>query len=138
MPFTRVSVKAGTSIEQKHAIAKGVHQAMVDNIGIPQDDFFQLMSEYKPEDFFFDRNFLGVSRSSELVVVQITLRRGRSDAMKQNLFAGITENLRNNAGIRPQDVFIYLNENDFSDWSVGNGQMSMIISQQKSIDTQGD
>lgn len=132
MPFTRVSVKQGTTPEQKQAIAHSVHRAMVDSIGIPQDDFFQLISEYKPEDFFFDSNFLGVERSNDLIVVQITLRRGRSDAMKQGLFAGITENLKKHVGVRPQDVFIYLSENDFSDWSVGNGQMSMGIVQQRS------
>lgn len=41
MPFTRVAVKQGTSPEKKKAIAQGVHQAMVDSIGIPQDDYFQ-------------------------------------------------------------------------------------------------
>lgn len=52
MPFTRVFVKQGTTPEQKQAIAHSVHLAMVDNIGIPHDDFFQLTSEYKSEDFF--------------------------------------------------------------------------------------
>lgn len=131
MPFTRIAVKQGISPEQKQAIAHSIHRAMVDNIGIPQDDFFQLISEYKPEDFYFDSNFLGIERSDDLIIVQITLRRGRSDAMKQGLFGGITGNLQEHVGVRPQDVFIYLSENDFSDWSVGNGQMSMNIVHQK-------
>ena len=104
---------------------------MVDSLGIPQDDFFQLFYEYGPGDFFFDRRFLGIARSDNLVVVQITMRRGRSDAMKRELYRKIAENLNTSMGIRPQDVFIYLTENDFSDWSVGNGQMSMAIVQQR-------
>jgi len=131
MPFTRVAVKQGTSTEKKRAIAQGVHQAMVDSIGIPQDDFFQLISEYNQGDFLFDRDFFGIDRSDDLVVIQITMRRGRSDAMKRDLYAGIAFNLKNSAGVRPQDVFIYLSENDFSDWSVGNGQMSMVIALQR-------
>ncbi|MHB1281391.1 MAG: tautomerase family protein [Acidithiobacillus sp.] len=75
--------------------------------------------------------FLGVDRSDDLVVVQITMRRGRSDAMKRDLYDKIAENLNTSVGVRPQDVFIYLTENDFSDWSVGNGQMSMAIVQQR-------
>lgn len=134
MPFTRVAVKEGTSPEQKQAIAHGIHQAMVDSLGIPQDDFFQLLSEYGPDDFFFDRRFLGIDRSDDLVVIQITMRRGRSDAMKRDLYARTTENLKTRAGIRSQDVFIYITENDFSDWSVGNGQMSMAIVQQRGDD----
>lgn len=127
MPFTRVAIPAGTSTIDKAAIARGVHQAMVEAIGIPADDFFQLLSEYQPDDFHFDAGFLGVARSDRMVVVQITMRRGRSDAMKCDLYARIAENLEKAASIRPQDVFIYLIENDFSDWSVGGGRMSMEI-----------
>lgn len=131
MPFTRVALPAGTSAEHKSAIARGVHEAMVAAIGIPEDDFFQLVSEYQPGDFLFDRGFLGVQRSDRMVVVQITLRRGRGDAMKRDLYARIAANLGHAAGIRPQDVFVYLAENDFSDWSVGGGQMSMAIAVQR-------
>lgn len=133
MPFTRVTIPAGTPAELKAAIARAIHQAMVEEIGIPEDDFFQLLGEYQPGDFFFDPGFLGVQRSDRLVVVQITLRRGRSDAMKQALYARIAANLGEAAGIRPQDVFVYLSENDFSDWSVGNGRMSMQVVQQHEI-----
>lgn len=131
MPFTRISIPAGTSPAHKAAVARGVHEAMVAAIGIPGDDFFQLLSEYRPGDFLFDRGFLGVQRSDALVVVQITLRRGRSDAMKRDLYARIAARLERAAGVRPQDVFVYLAENDFSDWSVGGGRMSMEISMQE-------
>ncbi|OIQ79361.1 4-oxalocrotonate tautomerase [mine drainage metagenome] len=131
MPFTRIAIKEGTPVKKRKDIARNVHQAMVDSIGITEDDFFQLISEYGQEDFFFDRGFLDIDRSDDLVVIQITLRRGRSDAMKRDLYAKIAGNLRDGAGIRPEDIFIYLNENDFSDWSVGSGQMSMAIVQQR-------
>lgn len=131
MPFTHVYVKQGTPVEKKKSIAEGVHQALVESILMPQDDFFQMVSEYSESDFFFDRHFLGIDRSDDLVVIQTTLRRGRSDAMKKALYAGIAANHESKAGIRPQDVFIYLSENDFSDWSVGNGQMSMSLALQK-------
>ncbi|GAB3313130.1 hypothetical protein GCM10027564_20700 [Luteimonas notoginsengisoli] len=63
MPFTRISIPAGTPAAHKAAIARGVHDAMVAAIGIPEDDLFQLLSEYQPGDFLFDRGFLGVQRS---------------------------------------------------------------------------
>lgn len=125
MPFTRIAIPAGTSPTQKAAIARAVHDAMVATIGIPDDDFFQLLSEYPPGDFHFDRGFLGFERSDGLIVVQITLRRGRSDAIKRDLYARIASALHEAAGIRPDDVFIYLSENDYSDWSLGGGKMCM-------------
>jgi len=130
MPFTVIRVQKGMTHEQKEHIAIGIHNAMVDNLKIPRDDFFQMFAEYTPEDFFFDKNFLGMSRSNNMVVIQITMRRGRSDAMKEKLYAAIADNLSKTQEIRSDDVFIYLTENDFSDWSVGNGKMSMKIIQQ--------
>jgi phenylpyruvate tautomerase PptA (4-oxalocrotonate tautomerase family) len=131
MPFTRVAVPAGTPANKKRDIAHGIHRALVEAIGLPEDDFFQLLDEYHPSDFFFDRRFLGYEQSDALIVVQITLRRGRSDGMKRELYEQIATNRAANAGIRPENVFIYLSENDFSDWSVGDGKMSMAVVQEK-------
>src|SRR5690242_12044462 len=118
MPFTVIRIEKGMTRNQKERIAMGVHNAMVECLNIPKDDLFQMFSEYTPEDFFFDKNFLGISRSDNLVVIQITMRRGRSDAMKEKLYAAIAENLGKAGNIKPNDIFIYITENDFSDWSV--------------------
>lgn len=56
---------------------------------MPDDELFNLVSEYEPENFFYDRKFNGISRSDNLVVIEITMRRGRSDAMKKALYANI-------------------------------------------------
>src|SRR3569832_1227199 len=123
MPFTRVAVPSGFSADSKQAIALGVYSAMVAAIGIPEDDFFQLLNEYHPGDFFFDRSYLDIERSESLVVIQITLKRGRSDQMKRQLYAQNTSKHKAKPNKRKEDVFIYLSENDFSDWSVGGGKM---------------
>lgn len=134
MPFIRSAVKRGTTPEQKQAIVDGIHQALVESIGMPTDELFNLVSEYEPENFFYDRRFNGISRSDSLVVIEITMRRGRSDAMKKALYANITANLEKLGGISPKDVFIFTHENDYSDWSVGNGLFAMTIAQQRGSD----
>lgn len=135
MPFIRVAVKKGTSQTKKTSIVDGIHQALIDSIGMPPDELFNLVSEYAPEDFFYSRSFNGIARSSELVVIEITLRRGRSDAMKKSLYANIAANLEKNADISPKDVYIFMHENDYSDWSAGNGQFAMTIVQQRGSDS---
>ena len=134
MPFIRSAVKRGTTPEQKQAIVDGIHQALVESIGMPNDELFNLVSEYEPESFFYDRKFNGISRSNNLVVIEITMRRGRSDAMKKALYAKIADNLEMLGKISPKDVFIFTHENDYSDWSVGNGQFAMAIVQQRGSD----
>jgi phenylpyruvate tautomerase PptA (4-oxalocrotonate tautomerase family) len=61
------------------------------------------------------------------------MRRGRSDAMKRELYAQITKNIEP-LGISPKDVFIFVHENDYSDWSVGNGVFAMNLVQQRGND----
>lgn len=113
----------------------GIHSALVEGIGMPRDELFNLVQDYDPADFFYSRSFNGIARSDNLVVVEITMRRGRSDAMKAALYAAITRNLERDAQVSPKDVLIFIHENDYSDWSVGNGQFAMKIVQQPGKDT---
>jgi phenylpyruvate tautomerase PptA (4-oxalocrotonate tautomerase family) len=134
MPFIRTSLREGTDQSKKQAIVEGIHDALVTAIGMPGDELFNLVSLYKPEDFFFSRTFNGIARTDDLVVVEITMRRGRSDAMKKELYQTIATNLENHAGVSGRDVFIFTHENDYSDWSVGNGAFAMAIVQQRGSD----
>jgi phenylpyruvate tautomerase PptA (4-oxalocrotonate tautomerase family) len=131
MPFIRTAVKKGTSPEQKRKVVEGIHLALVDSIGMPPDELFNMISEYDGEDFFYDRSFNGITRSDHIIVIEITMRRGRSDAMKKTLYSNIAMNLEKNANVTPSDIFIFTHENDYSDWSVGNGKFAMIITQQR-------
>jgi phenylpyruvate tautomerase PptA (4-oxalocrotonate tautomerase family) len=133
MPFIRTSVRKNTSRERVAGIVDGVHQALVEAIGMPADELFNLVSEYEPEQFFYDRTFNGIARSDAAVVIEITMRRGRSDAMKRALYASIASRLEA-IGVSPKDVFIFMHENDYSDWSVGNGVFAMAIAQQRGND----
>lgn len=131
MPFIRTTVPQNTSQQKKQAIVNGIHQALVSAIGMPEDELFNLVSAYDADSFFYDRQFNGVARSDQLVVIEITMRRGRSDAMKKTLYANIAANLQSSADVAPGDIFIFMHENDYSDWSVGLGQFAMEIKQNR-------
>lgn len=138
MPFIRTSIPLGTPPRQRHAIVGAIHHALVDGIGMPADELFNLVSEHGTgaeqglggPQFFYNRTFNGMNRSDAVVVVEITMRRGRSDAMKKAMYAEIAANLGKQAGILPDDIFIFTHENDYSDWSVGQGRFAMALVQQ--------
>ncbi len=134
MPFVRTEVPKGTGALRKQQIVQGIHDALVEGIGMPKDELFNRVSDYEAGDFFYDRSFNGIARSDSLIVVEITMRRGRSDAMKRDLYAAIVRNLQGRAGVAPRDVFIFMHENDYSDWSVGNGVFAMALAQQRGAD----
>jgi phenylpyruvate tautomerase PptA (4-oxalocrotonate tautomerase family) len=50
--------------------------------------------------------------------------------MKRTLYANIAHNLASDAGVDPSDIFIFMHENDYSDWSVGHGMFAMGLVQQ--------
>lgn len=52
MPFIRTSVHKETPSVQRQAIVDGIHQALVDGIGMPADELFNLVTDYDAEQFF--------------------------------------------------------------------------------------
>lgn len=97
---------------------------------MPADELFNMITAYESDEFFFSRTFNGYARSDHPVVVEITMRRGRSDAMKRELYRLIAKNISQSTSIKPSDIFIFTHENDYSDWSVGGGNFAMNIAQQ--------
>lgn len=134
MPFVRTNVPQDTPQTQREAIVQGIHQALVSSIGMPQDELFNLVADYQQDQFWCSRSFNGIRRSDRVVVVEITMRRGRSDAMKRDLYAAIARNLEADAQVDPADVLIFMHENDYSDWSVGLGRFAMGLVQQRGDD----
>jgi 4-oxalocrotonate tautomerase len=121
MPLVSISLREGTSAEYRRAIADGVHQAMVEAMAIPEDDRFQVISEYSAENLVYDPQYLGVKRSDRVVFIQITLSAGRKPGQKRALYKRLTELLAKSPGVRPEDVLINLVEVAWENWSFGNG-----------------
>jgi phenylpyruvate tautomerase PptA (4-oxalocrotonate tautomerase family) len=46
MPFVRTAVRQGTDASQKQLIVESIHNALVHAIGMPEDELFNLVSEY--------------------------------------------------------------------------------------------
>ena len=126
MPLVRIELQRGKSAEYRRAIADGVYEAMRETIQVPERDRFEVITQHDPDDFVYDRQYLGIERSDDFVIVQIALRRGRSTEAKQALYRRISERLHEAPGIRPEDVFVTLVENGTDDWSFGNGQAQYV------------
>lgn len=122
MPFVRIDLRAGTPAAYRRAIADAVHQALVETMGVPVDDRFQVISEHTQEGLIYDPTYLGIDRTDAIILVQITLSAGRKPAQKRALYARITELLAHEPGVRAQDVVINLVEVAWENWSFGNGE----------------
>ena len=122
MPLVRISLREGKSKEYRRALADGVHQAMVESIDAPAQDRFQIVTEHSAADLIYDPAYLGVDRSGDIVIIQITMSFGRRPPQKRKLFERIVEILSVKPGVRPQDLMINLVETAWENWSFGNGE----------------
>jgi len=121
MPFVRIDILSGRSDDQVGSIADGVHRALVEAIGIPTADRFQVIARHAPGDLVFDPGYLGIARTEGVVFVQITMSLGRTLEQKRALYGAIARNLSAGAGVRTEDVFVNLVEVAKENWSFGNG-----------------
>jgi len=122
MPLVRIDLRVGKSAEYRKALGDGVHRAMVEAMAVPADDRFQVITEHPPEGLIYDPQYLGVRRSDNVVLVQITLSTGRKPQQKRKLFKRIAENLAQSPGLKPADLVINLVEVVWENWSFRNGE----------------
>ncbi|MGY6655753.1 tautomerase family protein [Amycolatopsis sp. TRM77291] len=116
MPFVRIDAIGTGKLE---ALGNAVHDAMVETLGIPDDDRFQVLngqSALKYDDY------LGIHRDEGVVYVAITMRQGRTDEQKKALYRRIAELAEEYAGAAPRNVLVTITENNPVDWSIGNGE----------------
>lgn len=121
MPLVRVDVLEDRSDADLAAIGDGIHRALVEAIGIPEQDRFQVLGRHPKDLLVFDPSYLGISRSAGVVFVQITMSLGRTLEQKQALYGAIVRRLAERPGVRAEDVFVNLVEVVKENWSFGNG-----------------
>jgi phenylpyruvate tautomerase PptA (4-oxalocrotonate tautomerase family) len=121
MPLTRVSLLQGKPKEYRKAILAGIFQALRETFDVPEDDRFMVIDEYKPSNFCYGQNYLGIARDDDLVIIEITANNTRTLEKKKALYARIAELLAKDPGVRPENVFVNLVEVPKENWSFGNG-----------------
>jgi 4-oxalocrotonate tautomerase len=124
MPLVRISLVKGKPEAYRRKVGEAIHRALVEALGVPPLDRFQLITEHEPGDLVYDSNYLGIARSSDLVIVQITLSAGRTLEQKRALYRRIAASLSAAVSLRPEDAWINLVEVAKENWSFGNGVAS--------------
>ena len=122
MPLVRIDLLQGKSVEYRRALGDAVHESMLATINVPNDDRFQIVTEHPSNDFIVDDNYLGIRRSVDCVIIQITLNDTRTVDQKRALYKTLADNLNRRLGLRREDVFVSLVEVRKENWSFGNGE----------------
>lgn len=121
MPLVHVSLRRGKPAAYRSAILDGVYRALRETFEVPEHDRFMTITEFEADNFSYSDRYLGIARSDDLVIIQLTVSNTRGVEQKKALFARIVALLADSPGLRPEDVFINLVEVVKENWSFGNG-----------------
>jgi phenylpyruvate tautomerase PptA (4-oxalocrotonate tautomerase family) len=121
MPLVNISILKGKSPEYIKAVADGINSAVIETMGFPDDDRYQIIHECEPYCLQLQE------RTGDRVMMHLTMRSGRTDESKQAFYAKAVENLAKDPGIDPANVLITIAENHDIDWSFRDGVAQFIV-----------
>ncbi|HEX8544448.1 MAG TPA: tautomerase family protein [Pseudomonas sp.] len=122
MPFARISLHRGKSVEYLQALSQGLHDALVANFEVPLTDRFQVIHQHEVGELIFDPDYLGGPRSHDFVLIAITAGRPRSNETKQRFYRDLVDRLGGSPGIDAEDVMVVITTTAAEDWSFGGGR----------------
>jgi 4-oxalocrotonate tautomerase len=122
MPLARIDLPKGKSAAYHAAVGEVVYAAMLAALNVPKNDRFQVIAEHSTDDLVVNPDYLGIHRSAEAIVIQVTLNEGRSLELKRAFYKAVADGLHERIGLRREDVFISLIEVKKENWSFGNGE----------------
>ena len=123
MPLVRIDLPEVISEARRDIIADVVYRTLVEVMNAPEGDRFQILNHGVGQ-LRIDPHYMGIDRSPEAFIIDITLNAGRTTELKQRFYAELTTRLRAQAHVRPEDVTIVLTEVAKENWSFGNGVAS--------------
>ena len=125
MPLVRIDLNEGRSVEDLQRLSRGIHDAILAEYGIPERDYFHILTEHPRGQIVAQDAGLGFERTGGVVLIQIFTQGGRTQEAKQRLFAAVADEL-SAAGVAGEDVFIGYVENGAGDWSFGFGRAQYV------------
>ena len=121
MPLVNISILSGKSPAYIQAVGDGINSAVIETMGFPADDHYQIIHQLDSESLQFQK------REGDRVMMHLVMRAGRSDESKQAFYKKVVETLAANPGIPPANVLITITENNDIDWSFRDGVAQFVV-----------
>lgn len=121
MPLVTISILKGKSPDYIKAVADGINAAVIETMGFPEDDRYQIIHQLDSQCLEFQ------SRDEDRVMMHLVMRSGRSNKAKQAFYKKCVENLAQSPGIKPANVLITITENHDIDWSFRDGVAQFVV-----------
>ena len=122
MPLAKIHVLEGQYDETRLGkVSSAVQNGLISALGIPSEDFFQIIHVLPPRQFRHTAPFLGLNYSDDLIVLEITFISGRPKEKRLRLLKALNDAVVSAAEISPDDLLITLYETPGENISFGRG-----------------
>lgn len=119
MPKVTLTMRKGRTAKEKQTLLDGVHNALVEAFGIPDNDRYQIIHEIEADNW-------DVPHNQNQIIIEVMAFAGRSIDAKRSLYGSIVRNLEK-VGVTPEDVFIILNDIPMENWGIRGGKAACDI-----------
>jgi hypothetical protein len=122
MPVAKIHVLEGCYDEARLGrLSSAIQQGLIAALGIPPDDFFQIIHVLPRSQFRHTRSFLGLNYSDDLILLELTFILGRPKEKRLGLLKALNDAVVAAAQISPDDLLITLHETPGENISFGRG-----------------
>jgi hypothetical protein len=122
MPVAKIHVLEGQYDGARLGeVLRAVQDALMSALGIPPDDFFQIIHILPRSQFLHTPSFLGLKYSDDLILLEVTFISGRSKEKRLALLKALNDGVVVAAGISADDLIITLYEVPGENISFGRG-----------------
>src|SRR6516164_7388022 len=122
MPLAKIHVLEGQYDEAcLGKVSSAIQTGLIRGLGIPPEDFFQIIHVLPRSQFRHTPSFLGLNYSADLIVLEITFISGRPKEKRLGLLKALNDAVVSAAAISPDDLLITLYETPGENISFGRG-----------------
>jgi hypothetical protein len=120
MPLAKIHVLEGQYDEARLGkVSSAVQNGLISALGIPSEDFFQIIHVLPRRQYRHTASFLGLNYSDDLIVLEITFISGRPKEKRLGLLKALNDAVVSAAEISPDDLLITLYETPGENISFG-------------------
>jgi Tautomerase enzyme len=134
MPVAKIHILEGRWDQARlDRVSNAVQQGLISALGIPSDDFFQIVHILPATQFRHTRSFMGLNYSEDLILLEITFISGRPKEKRLDLLKALNDGVVAATQISPDDLVITLYETSGENISFGRGlaQRAQIVHEEK-------
>jgi 4-oxalocrotonate tautomerase len=133
MPLAKIHVLEGRYDEVRLGkVSEAIQSSLIEGLGIPPDDFFQIHHVLPRNRYLHTPAFLGQKYSDDMILLELTYITGRPKETRLALLKLLDEKVVAAAKISPDDLVIMVYEIAGENASFGGG-----LAQRAHIATQG-